>query len=126
MILFNSYDTYPSPRITLQVARNARDQSIFDSRTVDAIVDTGFNGWLTLPFETINELFLEPVGTDTLILADGTTTQSHRYRASVWLGQIERECLVHRLPGEPKLGMAFLRHVNITIRNGEVQVDPPY
>jgi clan AA aspartic protease len=57
---------------------------------VDAVIDTGFNGDLILPPESILELGLKLQGYQKAILGDGTTSQCQVYAATViWDGSIK-------------------------------------
>lgn len=54
----------------------------------EMVVDTGFNGDLTLPTEFIDQLGLVLVGQATLTLADGQSVQTNQYQATVvWDGE---------------------------------------
>lgn len=55
---------------------------------VDAVIDTGFNGDLILPIETVLELGLIPQGYQKATLGDGTISQFRVYAATViWDGE---------------------------------------
>jgi len=61
-----------------------------DSDTVSCMVDTGFDGLLTLPAAIIESLGLEERGQTGVILADGTQTKMTYYPAIVqWHGRKE-------------------------------------
>jgi clan AA aspartic protease len=54
---------------------------------IDAVIDTGFNGDLILPLETISELGLKLQGYQKAVLGDGTTSQFQVYAVEViWNG----------------------------------------
>jgi clan AA aspartic protease len=54
---------------------------------VDAVIDTGFNGDLILPIETVLELDLVPQGYQKATLGDGTISQFRVYAGTViWDG----------------------------------------
>lgn len=56
---------------------------------IEAILDTGFTGYLTLPGATIEELALPSRGVREAILADGSTVVLEVYRAGViWDGKL--------------------------------------
>ena len=58
------------------------------SREVAAVVDTGFNGYLTLPPTLVADLGLSVVGEGEAILADGSEVTFDVYGVSVvWDGQ---------------------------------------
>ena len=74
----------------------------------EAIVDTGFTGWLTLPKHIIEDLRLTCYGQRRAVLANGEPIASEVYSALVsWHGRI-RPALVYQLDGKPLIGMALL------------------
>ena len=94
---------------------------------VEAVIDTGFNGYLTLPSDLVNRLNLQLAGNRRAILGDGNTVVMDVYLAKVmWHGQ-EREVLVLQAEGGPLVGMSLLygNRVILTIVNGgDVTIDP--
>ena len=77
-------------------------------RTVSAVLDTGFNGFLTLPSTLVNELDLVYVGHAVGTLADGTSAIMERYRAIVEWHERSKPVYVLGGDGGPLLGMALL------------------
>jgi len=58
------------------------------SRDIEAVVDTGFNGFLTLPTTLVSELELPFVSIGQATLADGSEIAYDVYGATVlWAGQ---------------------------------------
>ena len=58
------------------------------TRDIDAVVDTGFNGFLTLPATLVVELGLPYAGTGRATLADGSEISYDVYGVTVlWDGQ---------------------------------------
>ena len=54
----------------------------------EVVIDTGFNGDLTLPTELIGQLALILVGQTMMTLADGQTIEANQYQATaVWDGE---------------------------------------
>ena len=94
---------------------------------VEAVIDTGFNGYLTLPSNLVNRLNLQLAGNRRATLGDGNTVVLDVYLAKViWHGQ-EREVLVLQAEGGPLVGMSLLygNRVILTIVNGgDVTIDP--
>lgn len=85
---------------------------ISDSRgrfqPVEAILDTGFTGYLTLPQESIRQLGLRPVGRRTFELANGDFFDFQVYLGSVtWHGD-PNDVLVLESDSAPLLGMTLL------------------
>jgi clan AA aspartic protease len=82
---------------------------------VEAIVDTGFTGFLTLPSTLIATLALVFHSRTIATLADGTSVLLPIYEATVlWDGQ-ERDVLVLEAEGGCLLGMSLLYGSRLTI-----------
>ena len=94
---------------------------------IEAIVDTGFTGYLTLSRELIELLALEPVSDQVMTLADGSRALFLVYRAVVeWFGTL-RLIDVHRAEGDSLVGMAMLQNHNLQIQaihGGDVSITP--
>jgi clan AA aspartic protease len=76
--------------------------------TLDAIVDTGFNGFLTLPLPEIARLGFAYQGNMEAVLGDGSDTMMDMFLGVVhWEGQL-REGTVLAAEGTPLVGMALL------------------
>jgi clan AA aspartic protease len=93
---------------------------------VEAVVDTGFNGFLTLPSQAIRTLTLPFVGHRRVMLADGRSVVLDLYLATVSWNEEEREVLVLQAEGGPLIGMSLLdghRVILHVIDNGEVIID---
>jgi clan AA aspartic protease len=77
-------------------------------QVVDAVIDTGFNGFLSLPSAIIATLDLSWNASDIVTLGDGSETLFDLYAATViWDGQY-REIDVAESETEPLIGMALL------------------
>jgi clan AA aspartic protease len=75
---------------------------------VDAVIDTGFNGFLCLPSAIVTALELPWNASDIVTLGDGSETLFDLYAASViWDGQY-REIDIAESETEPLIGMALL------------------
>ena len=94
---------------------------------INAVIDTGFNGALSLPPEIIQGLSLTSIGVSEGTLADGSTTEFETYLATViWHGS-KRIVVVVESPGGSLLGMSLLRDSRLSIEvrpDGEVVVQP--
>lgn len=79
---------------------------------IEVVVDTGFDGHLTLPSDSINRLGLRRAGRRYAILGDGNTVALELYRTKVlWHGE-EREVPVLRTDGGvPWSGWHCLREI---------------
>lgn len=93
---------------------------------VEAVIDTGFNGYLTLPNDLINYLKLQRAGSRHVTLGDGNVVVLDVYLAMVlWHGQ-QREILALETDGGPLIGMSLLygsRLVLEVIDNGDVTIE---
>jgi clan AA aspartic protease len=79
------------------------------------MLDTGFNGYLTLPTALIAALGLPLVGNRQATLADGSVVALDVYRAEVvWDGEI-REVLVLAAEGGVLVGTALLYGSRVTV-----------
>ncbi len=69
------------------------------NREIEAVVDTGYNGRLTLPTELVLALELPLVTINTVILADGSEVALEVHRASVlWDGFPRSVDFISRTP----------------------------
>lgn len=74
----------------------------------EVLVDTGFNGYLTLPHHLVSHLMLNFSGQRRGRLADGSVTRLDVYLAIVdWHGD-SREVLILEANGTPLAGMSLL------------------
>ena len=93
---------------------------------VEAVIYTGFNGYLTLPNDLISYLNLQQAGSRQVTLGDGNVVVLDVYLAMVlWHGQ-QREILALEADGGPLIGMSLLygsRLVLEIIDNGDVTIE---
>ncbi|MXZ88513.1 MAG: clan AA aspartic protease [Dehalococcoidia bacterium] len=87
---------------------------------IEAVVDTGFNGYLTLPPVLVEDMRLPTVGDGEAILADGSeaTFDVHRVMV-VWDGR-PMHVETAAVGVDPLVGMALLHghNLNVDIENG--------
>ncbi len=84
--------------------------------TQDAIVDTGFNGWLSLPPSLIAELGLIWKRRGRAILGDGSECIFNVYEAVVlWDGAI-LTIPIDEADSEPLIGMSLMEGYQLTIQ----------
>jgi len=86
-------------------------------RLVEAVVDTGYDGWLSLPSSVIHYLGLAWIRTGPITLADGSEIEFNVYDAVVkWDGKL-RHVTVDELEAAPLVGMALLsgHHLGIDV-----------
>jgi clan AA aspartic protease len=87
--------------------------------SINTVIDTGFNGFLSLPSEKIVSLRLSWRTSNTATLGDGSKVLLDFYTASViWNGQY-REIDVAASETEPLLGIAMLYGYRLQIDNIE-------
>ena len=94
---------------------------------VEAVIDTGFNGYLTLPSDLVNRLNLQLAGNRRATLGDGNTVVLDVYLAKVIRHGREREVLVLQAEGGPLVGMSLLygnRVILTIVSGGDVIIDP--
>jgi clan AA aspartic protease len=93
---------------------------------VKVIIDTGFNGYLTLPSQMVSALRLSFVGHRRGTLADGTITRLDVFLAVVdWHGR-PKEVLILQAEGKPLTGMSLLegsRLILDIVDGGDVMID---
>ncbi len=81
----------------------------------NAVIDTGFDGELTLPEGTIRLLGYPYVGTAGAVLADGSEMQSDFYAGRLLWHGVAREVAVLAAEGAPLVGMDLLAGSRLTI-----------
>ena len=85
------------------------------TRDIEAVIDTGFNGFLTLPPALVSELGLTWLGQKSLVLANGSQDIFDTYGVTVlWDGQ-SRFVDADEADSIPLLGMAMLVRHNLSI-----------
>ncbi len=93
----------------------------------EAVVDTGFDGELTLPPGLIRRLGYPYRGFTRGTLADGSAVRFDYHEGRVlWHGGEERAVVVLAADGDPLVGMALLRGSRLTIAaapGGAVRVE---
>jgi clan AA aspartic protease len=96
------------------------------TQLIDTVIDTGFSGFLTLPFDVISVLGLTWEGRDVATLGDGTSCTFEVYVAIViWDGQY-REIYINESETVPLIGMRLLRGYDLriqTIEGGMVTIE---
>ena len=107
--------------ISLVIKHNSRLKSI------NAVIDTGFTGFLSLPQSIIDELELPWSYSDFATLGDGSETLFDIHDATViWDGQF-REIEINSANTDPLLGMKMLREYRLqvdTTQGGLVTIAP--
>lgn len=104
---------------------NARHEAIIrlsvhyangQAREVEAILDTGFSGSLTLPLSVITDLGLPWRTRGTVILANGSEDQFDIYAATIGWDGSRRNILVEAADTDPLVGMALLKGYDLHLQ----------
>jgi clan AA aspartic protease len=93
---------------------------------VEAVIDTGFTGFLTLPAQLIASLALSFAGTTRAALADGSEVAMDVFEASVLWDNLERDVVVLAAEGVALVGMALLSGYRVTLEvegGGSVRIE---
>ena len=85
------------------------------ARDVDAVVDTGFTRFLTLPPAMVAELGLGYRGVNSVVLADGSETILEVYGVTVLRDGQPREVVAYVSDTTPLIGMSLLHRHNLNI-----------
>jgi clan AA aspartic protease len=86
------------------------------TQLIDAVIDTGYTGFLSLPREIIVTLNLPWTGVDRGTLGDGSEVTFEVYAAKIiWDGQY-RNIPVNEAETEPLVGMGLLYGYDLHIR----------
>jgi clan AA aspartic protease len=110
------------PRITLELP--SRDRTI----PVEFVLDTGFDGDLTLPSRLVRLLQTAPLFTSLLSLADGSIGDFPVHELVLEWNGTDRPVEVLVLEGSPLLGTLLLDGCQVhldMVEGGEVVVDLP-
>ena len=94
---------------------------------VDAIVDTGFNGWLALPASMVASLGLRRRSTGSATLADGSVRQFDVYAVEVFWDGLWHPVLMSTIGNEPLLGTRLLGGHELRVAvvpGGAVEISP--
>jgi clan AA aspartic protease len=108
------------PIIPLFIHRS--DGKVF---TQDAIVDTGFNGWLSLPPDLITQLNLTWKRRGRAILGDGSECVFDIYEAVVVWDETLLTIPVDEADSEPLVGMSLMEGYQLTMQvfeGGQVEL----
>ena len=91
---------------------------------VVAVIDTGFTEWLALPPEAIEILGLQLIGVRRIRFGNLARELVSVYEARVKWCEEWRTISVHRVPGDPTIGMEMLRGHRIDFDAlGDAEID---
>jgi clan AA aspartic protease len=94
--------------------------------SVDAVIDTGFTGFLTLPASLVVALGLPFAGTTRATLSDGSEVAIDVFEATVVWDTRDRQVTVLATEGDVLVGMAMLFGFRLTLEGavgGPVQIE---
>ena len=97
------------------------------AQDVEAVIDTGFSGFLTLASATATELGLEFDGVGWAVLADGTEASFDMYDATVLRDGQPRNVYVCAAETTPLVGMRLLEGHDLHVEvqdGGRVVIEP--
>lgn len=97
-------------------------------REINAVIDTGFDGFLTLPAVLIQELGLAWRRRGRAMLADGSDILVDIYEATVTWDGSPRRIAVDEAGCAPLVGMSLLSGYELSIQvvdGGRVAISPP-
>ena len=107
-------------RLSLQSLRG-------EEQVIEAVIDTGFSGFLTLPPGLIEALGLRFLKRGQAVLGDGSTVIFNTYEAVIlWDGQ-PRRISVDAAETDPLLGMSLLFGCELTmlvVEGGDTSIRP--
>ena len=98
-----------------------------DSQPIEAVIDTGFTGSLTLPSKYIEDLGLRFIGKRLVTLADGSRVSLDSYDANVNWHVGFKEVVVIEAEGGPLIGMKLSEGSLVTLHvkeDGRVEIEP--
>ena len=94
-------------------------------KSITAVIDTGFTGFLSLPIATIRELELSWSYRERATLGDGSEVLFDIYDGMVIWGGQYREIEINAAETEPLIGMSLLRGYRLqvdTVQGGLVTI----
>ena len=115
MILGTVRGREPLIRLTVRGLRGRQQE-------IEAVVDSGYTGWLTLPPTVIAALNLRWRSFGRGILADGSVSLFDVYQAKVVWDGLVRAVVVDEFDATPLVGMALLRgfELKMQVRAGSM------
>lgn len=96
------------------------------ARSFTAIIDTGFNGGITLPIDWIEDLGLSQAGDEQMVLADGSLTAAPLFDAYVILNETAYNVVVADASGKPIAGTNLFWGFSLYVEfeaNGAVELE---
>lgn len=107
-------DVYRQATIRLRVA-----DSDGNWHELEAIIDTGYSGYLSLPASMISALSLTAVGSMVATVADGRRSTFDTYRTKIWWDDHSQDIEIDSAEVMPLVGMSLLAGHELRIRVAE-------
>jgi clan AA aspartic protease len=85
------------------------------TQQTEAVIDTGYNGYLTLPPDLVARLQLPFAGHRSGKLADGSITVLNVYLGRVVWHERQKEVLIAEAAGAPLIGMSLLERSHLAM-----------
>jgi predicted aspartyl protease len=122
MTLATSGTRFPYLQIHIQIGTPRHIEQEFD---LEALVDTGFDGGVTVPSEVVDAAIIPDTILD-LGLADGSRLRAPGYLASVRIGRLQPVLtMLVALGDEALLGREVTDHFRVTFDHGrEILAEP--
>ena len=95
-------------------------------QVIDAVLDTGFTGELTLPVSIIASLQLPWLAPGRVQFADGRVEWIDYHKVTVVWDGVDRQIRVQAIEGAPLIGMAMLTGYDLRVRvavGGNVEIE---
>lgn len=111
---------YLDLHLDIIVPLRIRDANGQNEREIDAVLDTGFDDYLTLPPEIIAQLSLPFMETIAVTLADGSMVETNLHLVQVVWDGVPMTIRAQEAAGGPLLGMLqlFGSRVTFDVENG--------
>ena len=112
---------------TATVSITIRGFSGANDKTIVAVIDTGFDRFLSLPMEWVTGLRLAFLGRGESVLFGGSVAEFDIYAAIVEIAGEERGIIVFAAENPPLIGMSLLYGLKLTVEvvdGGMVVIEP--
>lgn len=96
-------------------------------KSIDALLDSGFTGAISLPSEIVDELQLDWSGEHSVTLADASEVSVDLYEGFVSFAGVQHRCAVLATGDMPTIGMRLLEGSRVSfeaVAGGDVEIEP--
>lgn len=112
---------------SLDAVVSVRVRGPMGEREIEAVLDTGFDGWLSLPAFVVREIGLEWLRSGRAQLADGTEVDVDIHEAEVFWHEGWRLIAADVADTDPLIGMRLLRGSEVCLdvtEGGSIRITP--